>query len=428
MPHSPYLSFQRRRRRKRSLHRLPPPSPTTLLIILLTFTATLAPNAAHALSPEATLAETTFTLVAQTPLAADPTFSPGRRCPSSVTHRSIGTFLNINPDAPSTPTEAIRFDNLLVNSVACESSNIAAFATIFSIPPPSPPGTPIEIAEMFFLNGKDNSARTCGDYAADNPAFYYFVNDMPFFRARLEQEELIPRNAVNLAAANKSRVYMLSRQSSTPDGSILDSVVCTFQAAATPAPTVAEVSDEAEDDGGSVCFPADATVQLRSGEVVPMEDLAVGDVVKVGVDQFSRVFMFTHRLAATTHSFVRLTTASGAAITLTPGHYIYANGALAAASSVCVGDVLVLDSGQSDAVEAVQVVRRRGLYNPQTVSGNVVVDGVLASTYTTAVDSKFAHAALTPFRFLASFGLYFAALESGGGALAGLAPRGQALV
>eukprot|EP00173_Palmaria_palmata_P000965 Plantae.Rhodophyta-Palmaria_palmata.ctg14979.p1 GENE.Plantae.Rhodophyta-Palmaria_palmata.ctg14979~~Plantae.Rhodophyta-Palmaria_palmata.ctg14979.p1 ORF type:complete len:151 (+),score=17.94 Plantae.Rhodophyta-Palmaria_palmata.ctg14979:2-454(+) len=149
-------------------------------------------------------------------------------------------------------------------------------------------------------------------------------------------------------------------------------------------------------------------------------------MVKVGVNQFSRVFMFTHKMADAKNMFVTLNTAAGAQITLTPGHYLYANGALVAAKTVVAGDELTLGNGQVTQVTSVASAQGTGLFNPQTVSGNVVVNGVQASTYTTAVEPSFAHAVLSPFRALQNL-VTFTGLESGGGALADVAPRGQAV-
>jgi hypothetical protein len=186
----------------------------------------------------------------------------------------------------------------------------------------------------------------------------------------------------------------------------------------------------AADSGGSdsACFPADATVELQDGSVVRIDAVAIGDMVKVGAGEFSRVFMFTHKMADSANTFVALETASGASLSLTKGHYIYADGALVAASEVTVGSELTLGNGQVSAVVAVGSTGGVGLFNPQTVNGNIVVNGVLASTYTTAVEPSVAHAILAPFRLLNSFGFQFTALESGGGALDAVAPRGQAVL
>lgn len=162
----------------------------------------------------------------------------------------------------------------------------------------------------------------------------------------------------------------------------------------------------------ALCFPPSATVELLGGSIIQMEDVVVGDVVRVGRNMFSRVFMFTHKMAATTNHFVSLKTGA-AEIELTSGHYIYVNGALATASTVNVGDFLTLATGEASTVEAVGSSIRVGLYNPQTVSGDIVVSGVLASTYTAAVEPSLAHALLAPFRALSAFGWTFAKLESG---------------
>jgi hypothetical protein len=177
----------------------------------------------------------------------------------------------------------------------------------------------------------------------------------------------------------------------------------------------------------SACFPADATVELEDGSLVRMDAVAIGDVVKVGAGGFSRVFMFTHRMAHSANTFVSLETASGASLSLTKGHYIFADGALVAASEVAVGSELTLGNGEVSAVVAVGSTNGEGLFNPQTVDGNIVVNGVLASTYTTAVEPSLAHAILAPFRLFTNFGLQFTALESGGGALDAVAPRGPAV-
>jgi Hint module len=135
--------------------------------------------------------------------------------------------------------------------------------------------------------------------------------------------------------------------------------------------------------------------------------------------------MFTHKMAGGVHDFVQLTTSTGATISVTSGHYMPIDGALVAASNVAVGDVLQLGDGTLDEVASVAAVQGSGLYNPQTLHGDIVVNGVVASTYTTAVAPSFAHAVLAPFRTLSAvLGMDFTFLESGGGVLEVMAPRG----
>lgn len=173
-------------------------------------------------------------------------------------------------------------------------------------------------------------------------------------------------------------------------------------------------------------FPSDATVELQDGSVVSMSSVAIGDVVKVGPNRYSKVFMFTHKSAVTTNHFLTLRTASGASLALTAGHYIYADGSLVAASSVKIGYSVTLGNGAMDTVVSIGSMTGTGLYNPQTINGDIVVNGIVSSTYTTAVEPTFAHAILTPLRLLTKGGLHFTGLESGGGVLSGIAPRGKA--
>jgi Hint module len=176
----------------------------------------------------------------------------------------------------------------------------------------------------------------------------------------------------------------------------------------------------------SNCFPAEATVLLASGETKRMDELAVGDRISVGRGEFSAVFMFTHKLPAARANFVTLSTASGEAITLTPGHYLQtAAGGLVAAGAVCVGDDLVLANGAPSHVLSARATPGVGLFNPQTATGNMVVDGVLVSAYTTAIDPSLAHAVLSPLRAMYNvFGVSTSVLDGGANAVAKRLPQG----
>ena len=55
-------------------------------------------------------------------------------------------------------------------------------------------------------------------------------------------------------------------------------------------------------------------------------------------------------------------------------------------------------------VASVSSVWADGLYNPHTMHGDIVVDGIQTSTYTSDIDPTLAHAALWPVRMLHSMG------------------------
>lgn len=163
--------------------------------------------------------------------------------------------------------------------------------------------------------------------------------------------------------------------------------------------TEPSASPEEEDDGPA-CFPADATVSLPGGRSVRMEHLEAGMHVMHGIDESSPVFLFSHRSAHERAAFVRLHTVSGHSVTLTPGHYVRMGGKLVAAREVKVGNVVHTIRGDSKVAKIERIVSR-GMYAPHAVGGgDLVVDGVLVSGYSTALHPTVAHAVLSPVRWL----------------------------
>lgn len=186
-----------------------------------------------------------------------------------------------------------------------------------------------------------------------------------------------------------------------------------------------EVDPSPEDTDEGVCFPADATVELDNGAMKRMAELELGDKVRVGANSFSEVFMFTHRLATVKHAFLRIVTGTGRELSLTKSHYMYVNGGLSAAENVKTGDDIILANGSVDTVADVKEIMSQGLYNPQTIQGDIVVNGVLASTYTKTVNPSTAHAFLAPLRAVYEhIGYSMSALEAGAGFIANLVPSG----
>jgi uncharacterized protein YjbI with pentapeptide repeats len=155
------------------------------------------------------------------------------------------------------------------------------------------------------------------------------------------------------------------------------------------------------------CFPSHATVALESGETKRMDQLAVGERVLSAPGVYSDVYMFAHHLPSAEALFLSLDTAAGVSLSLTSGHYIYlshradTSPVLAPASSAIphVSRVL-LANGSTALVTGARFSRSTGVYNPQTVHGDIVVNGVVASTYTTAVAPAVAHGLLAPLRTL----------------------------
>lgn len=170
------------------------------------------------------------------------------------------------------------------------------------------------------------------------------------------------------------------------------------------------------------CFPVTSTVELENGAIVSMADLKVGDRVRVSPTEFSEVFMFTHKLRFERSDFVRIHTSRGHVLTASPGHYLHVSNGLALAGSVHAGDSLFLADGSTVTVLGVSTVVGVGLYNPQTLHGDIVVDGLIATCYTSAIQPDLAHAVLAPLRVLYAMIGYSSAVLDAGMPFQGLQP------
>lgn len=145
-------------------------------------------------------------------------------------------------------------------------------------------------------------------------------------------------------------------------------------------------------------------VKMRS---LAMRNLKIGDHVLTSTNNLnsdyssrttsSPVILFSHWDADAQFHFVTLHTSTHR-ISLSASHLLYVNGRrLQPAATVTVGDSLQTLSGPQRVVR-VEITRQRGLYAPHTMSGDMFVDGVLVSCYTTTVPPSTAHSLLAPLR------------------------------
>jgi len=152
----------------------------------------------------------------------------------------------------------------------------------------------------------------------------------------------------------------------------------------------------------ATCFPGDATVVLGDGSVSEMTQLNIGDVVLSAPGKYSQVYLFSHRHSGVLTEHVEVSLAdyeNGPGLTLTAGHHLRVNGLLKPASDIRVGDTLETVYGVKS-VSSLRRVSKEGLYNPHTMEGTIVVNGVICSTYTEEINASAAHALLAPLRAL----------------------------
>ncbi|WP_222184438.1 hypothetical protein [Geminicoccus harenae] len=145
------------------------------------------------------------------------------------------------------------------------------------------------------------------------------------------------------------------------------------------------------------CFPGDATVLTEAGDRKPMADVRVGDRVQVvhadGTLGFEDVYLQTHQDAAITQTYVRLTLDSGRSLVLSPRHFIptatdgsaWDSRLIVGADEVQAGDrVWYLGEDGQMRLGTVATASREaatGAFNPLTMQGSIVVDGVVASAH-----------------------------------------------
>lgn len=169
-----------------------------------------------------------------------------------------------------------------------------------------------------------------------------------------------------------------------------------------------------------LCFPSAATVHVVGRGARAMRHVVVGDAVHSGgATGMSRVVGWSHRDAHALATFVNVTTAGHGSLVASHGHLVYMRprhtGAptLVPMGALKLGMQLVVprrDEGATSpsvprwrtVVVQMQVVQMRGMWNPHTSAGDIVVDGFLASCYTSAVSFSTAHALLTPVRAIVS--------------------------
>jgi hypothetical protein len=141
------------------------------------------------------------------------------------------------------------------------------------------------------------------------------------------------------------------------------------------------------------CFPGSAMVRLADGATVFISSLRIGDRVLAvrpdGTTFYDEVYLRGHKDPAAVARFVQLQVPSGAALRLTPSHHVpvirAGRAVTIAAAGVRVGDLVrVVAADGSVALEPVVrlgIVVDRGLWNPYTLGGSIVVDGIEASVH-----------------------------------------------
>mmetsp|Transcript_10298 Transcript_10298/g.21641 ORF Transcript_10298/g.21641 Transcript_10298/m.21641 type:complete len:488 (-) Transcript_10298:45-1508(-) len=170
----------------------------------------------------------------------------------------------------------------------------------------------------------------------------------------------------------------------------------------------------------SSCFAAHSVVRVGADgnrRVKRMDQLRVGDLVGAEGGVLSPVIAFSHRDPQKRESFLvfhtRNNNNNSRQLHVTRGHYLRVldNNAAAAADhgdgeylrvagELRVGDFLVSEHAAREEIVRIEEQESTGVFSPLTLSGTIIVDGVVASCFTNLIHPTIARAASAPLRWL----------------------------
>ena len=135
-------------------------------------------------------------------------------------------------------------------------------------------------------------------------------------------------------------------------------------------------------EGVCICFSGSSTVEMESGELKAISELALGDYVKTSAthDVFEPVYGFAHYAPNAMSDFLAIHTTNDASpLHISVRHMLrVADGTYQPAGTVQVGDVLF----QGHRITAIHdSTTKVGVFAPYTPSGTIVVNGLAASCY-----------------------------------------------
>jgi len=150
-------------------------------------------------------------------------------------------------------------------------------------------------------------------------------------------------------------------------------------------------TDDGDDDGYTIedgsCFSGQAMVSVKGRGDIPMDRVKVGDNVLTANGKYSMIYSFGHFAPSQREIYLQIKTNTfEKPIELTSEHLIFIHTekgrSLIPARDVKVDDFLVTTHAIAK-VLSIHKVHRQGAYSPLTTTGDIVVNGVIASTYVT---------------------------------------------
>jgi len=156
------------------------------------------------------------------------------------------------------------------------------------------------------------------------------------------------------------------------------------------------------------CFSLYSLATLPSGHLIPLSKLKKGDLVKSldgnGQEIFTPFLGWLDKDSSKVTPFLKLTTENSSSVVLTAHHFLMSTpdpdhpSEMKRADEVAEGDFLLTSSGL-ERVSSISRVTERGRGSPLTMTGDLLINGVLSSNYAHAPSHSIAHLWMTPFRW-----------------------------
>jgi len=381
-------------------------------------------------------------LVADTPAHSSPDFycSEADTCPSSPGVNPIDNFMNYTPDLCMDKFTTGQFFRMLGewaeyrDTSTTASPNLAPSPTTLAPTTLTPTLAPLNCNpetedEMYvriitdnygeetswtlinictgavLYNGDSYSANSDYETSACVPqpslggASYYFTINDSF--------------GDGICCVNGNGSYNISiGDESYSGGSFIDSATHSFRSSCsspsqaplssgTPveeSPTLDEVWEEPEEEWKEPdCFSGLATAIVKGKGILTMKDVEVGDLVLTGEGTYETVYSIDHRHTTKITTFLQIFLSPSIAkfetektnrlrdspLEITTKHMVFVEGNSnpVPANTLKVGDQIQTVTGPGIIVH-IKSITRRGLYNPLTSDGTIVVNGgIVASTY-----------------------------------------------
>lgn len=136
--------------------------------------------------------------------------------------------------------------------------------------------------------------------------------------------------------------------------------------------------------GDGECFSSMSTAEVENKGTTLVKDIQVGDKVLTMGNEYKAVYTIDHKEPNKQATFVQIhSTAKATPLEITSNHMVFLHGKEnpIAASAVKVGDALQTLEDSPSVVTQVSFIERKGIWNPLTEDGTIVVDGIATSTY-----------------------------------------------